>query len=189
MNTIEPATIVTIEDWSNAYLKYANVTLTDGIPTVLSRTDTSIVKRIPLGRGRELYTVLQEGGSAAEAMLEKKEELDAAIVEGMTEASNECTEAEQRLLLATDAWRMAATPADKAAAAISVAMRSFGIDVKGRALRNAEFPDRHSALIIDVKHRDFDYRTGDDRVKTHLLQLRSCKYSIKTRAITEEDTA
>ena len=57
--TIEPASITTLEEWATQYLKYETVTLDNGVPTVLSRTDNTVVKRIPVEKGFDLYAVLQ----------------------------------------------------------------------------------------------------------------------------------
>jgi len=180
--TVEPAAITTLEEWSRAYTKYANVVLDNGVPAVLSRTDTSVVKRIPWTKGTDLYAVLQDGvlsEPALEAMEEKREALNAAA----SEASPGFLEAERQLLEATDVWRTARTAAARQVAALHVGRLSAALRDAARSLRSAEMPSRFTRVIEDVKVRDINYHTGDDRAAPNLLQLRLQRFPVDTRGV------
>lgn len=190
--TIEPASITTLEEWAKQYLKYTNVTLENGLPTVLSRTDNTVVKRIPLEKGFDLYAVLQgegKGEGSDERAFDAMEAERAALKTAVGAATPGFREAERQLLEATDAWRLAATPVTRAAAALHVGRLSVALQAAEHALRNAEAPVRFIQVIPDVKRVDLDYRTGDERVIGNISQLRSQRFPYTGRIFTEEDTA
>jgi len=190
--TIEPASITTLEEWAKHYLEYTNVTLDHGLPTVLSRTDNTVVKRIPLEKGFDLYAVLQgegNGEGSDEKAFDAMEGERAALKATVGAATPGFREAERQLLEATDAWRLAATPSTRAAAALHVGRLSVALEAAERVLRSASAPVRFTQVIPDVKRVDLDYRTGDDRVIGNLLQLRSQRFPYVSRIFTEEDTA
>lgn len=190
--TIEPASITTLEEWATQYLKYENVTLDNGIPTVLSRTDNTVVKRIPVEKGFDLYAVLQ--GQRNDQGNEEKA-YDAMDAERLVQktavkaAIPGFREAERQLLEATDAWRLATTPTTRAAAALHVGRLSVALQAADQALSVAEAPVRFTQILPDVKRVDLDYRTGDDRVLGNLLQLRKHRFPYTSRILTGEDTA
>jgi len=192
--TIEPASITTLEEWAKQYLNYTNVTLDNGVPTVLSRTDNTVVKRIPVEKGFDLYAVLQgegkgEGEGSDERAFDAMEGEKAILKTAIGEALPGFREAERQLLGATDAWRLAATPTTRAAAALHVGRLSVALQAAERVLRSAEAPVRFSQVIHDVKRVDIDYRTGDDRVIGNITQLRSQRFPYTSRILTGEDTA
>jgi len=188
--TIEPASITTLEEWAGKYLKYTNVTLDNGRPTVLSRTDNTVVKRIPVEKGVDLYAVLQRAGAGIdEKAFDAIEGEQLALKAAVESAIPGFREAERRLLEATDAWRLAATPTTRAAAALHVGRLAVALRAAELALRSASVPVRFTQVIPDVKRVDIDYRTGDDRIIGNLLQLRSHRFPYEGRILTEEDTA
>ena len=186
--TIEPAAITTLEEWATRYLKYDNVVFDKGVPAVLSRTDNTVVKRIPIETGVDLYVLLQREGSDEKAYdaMEVERSAQKAVVGA---ALPGCKEAERQLLEATDAWRLAAAPTSRAAAALHVGRLSVALQEAERALRSAEAPVRFSQVIPDVKRVDIDYRTGDDRIIGNLQQLRSQRFPYTNRILTGEDMA
>jgi hypothetical protein len=186
--TIEPATITTLEEWATRYLKFDNVVFDNGVPAVLSRTDNTVVKRIPIEKGFDLYALLQREESDEKAYdaiegerLAQKTAVGAALPG--------CREAERQLLEATDAWRLAVTPTSRAAAALHVGRLSVALQEAERTLRTAEAPVRFSQVIPDLKRVDLDYRTGDDRIIGNLLQFRSHQFPYTSRILTGEDMA
>jgi len=190
--TIEPASITTLAEWAAQYLKYENVTLDNGQPTVLSRTDNTVVKRIPVEKGVDLYTVLQgagRGDAGDEKAYDAMEAERAALKEAVGAAVPGFREAERQLLEATDVWRLAATPTTRAAAALHVGRLATALQSAEHVLRSAETPVRFSQVIPDVKRVDIDYRTGDDRIIGNLLQFRSQRFPYTSRILTGEDMA
>jgi len=184
--TVDPAAITTLEEWSRAYRKYANIVLDNGVPAVLSRTDTSVVKRIPWTKGTDLYVGLTEGTEAAvDAMEETRSVLQAAV----SEAAPGMREAERQLLDATDAWRLAKTAIARHAAALHVGRLSVALRDAAHILRSAEMPVRFTRIIDEITIRDLNYHTGDDRAAPNLTQFRSHQVPIEMRTITATDRA
>jgi hypothetical protein len=193
--TIDPTNITTLEEWSNTYLNYQNVVQDNGVPTVLSRTDTSVVKRIPFKKGVDFYTILQRNdndaatGISLETALDTIEEKTTALKAAVVSATPGFLEAERLLLEATDAWRLATTPVAKHLAALRVGGLTARLQVAHTDLRSAELPGRTLRKIEELSYRDFDYTTGDDRKVGVLAQLRNMRFPTSSRVLTEGDTA
>jgi len=186
--TIEPATVTNLEEWSKAYLKVANVGFDNGAPAVFSRTDDSVVKRIPVERGVDLFVALQ-GGAQRDAALEKLDEITTTLKTQAADALPGFLDAERQLLEATDAWRLSTTPASRRAAALHVGRLSHTLRRAQEAHRNADLPSRIVQIVEDVTYRDLNYTTGDDRIAHSLHSLKSLRIPPTARVLTEGDTA
>jgi hypothetical protein len=186
--TIEPTAITTLEDWSKAYLKVANVGFDNGTPAVFSRTDDSVVKRLPVEKGVDLYVALN-GETRRDDALEMLEERTEALNTKTTELLPGFLDAERQFLEATDAWRVATTPVARRAAALHVGRLSHTLQTAQRSLRDAQRPARFMTIVEDVTHKEMNYTTGDDRVAGSLYSLKSFRIPPQTRVLTEGDTA
>ena len=198
--TIDPELVTDIDSWCRYYeSKYTNIIYDKGSMLVLDPTvmasdpkeaRANPAKTIVALKGVDYNDVLgsssvsEELRAAADA---KRKAIHDVQTESVTTAATTLMDAEQDLLVAVDAWRVAEDDSSRTASAIEVGRLTKEVEVAERSLRSATYPHRYVKEEV-VEMKNIDYATHDDR-KRGLYRLVNAGISAPERTVIVADKA
>lgn len=196
MATVNPSNIKTLDQWVNAYTKYRNVKLdTDGSFLVLDpqlfREDPARARKEPVVHIKHVYSkdaliALAQGDTeirteALETIAKALEDIKKETGESFRGFSS----AEQQLLEATDAHRIARTKTQRMMALQEVALKTKLMMDEGAKYSESRTPLRHVKMLYGIPRNHIDYTTNDERAIPSLMVLQPQRIG----HLTVEDTA
>jgi hypothetical protein len=183
--TIDPARIVSVKDWINAYKqRYVNLVLSDdGAFLVLDPTQVkkdyatalaAPVKTVPHIYASDFINVLRAADSE-EGLRAAAESSYAAFrseIDARTSSATEAfTAAEADLLIAADNWKGVSDPVSRKQIALRVGEALQKTAAADRALREAQYPHRYIYTYNELARRMLRPETFDDRTAEPVYAL------------------
>lgn len=196
MTTVNPSNIKTLDQWVTAYNKHRNVVMdTDGSFLVLDpklfREDPARARKEPVVKIKHTYSkdaliALAQGDTEirAEALETVSKALE-AIKKDKDEAFRSFSNAEQQLLEATDAYKMAKTQTQRMRTLQEVALKTKLMMDEGTKYSESRTPLRHVKMLFGIPRNHIDYTTNDERAIPSLMVLQPQRIG----RLTVEDTA
>ena len=180
--TIDPKKVTDLDSWLSAYsLKYRNIRQGENgdmlvlDPAIMSADQAealSSAKIIPHIRGSDYVDILKSENVAPElrALAEsRRDDARQGIANAVLTTQDTFLAAEQQLLEAIDAWKIADSPAMRKEMATQIGTISRRAQEADTAFRGALYPRRYIKSEDNLLRKALNYATMDDRVIEHTL--------------------
>lgn len=191
--TIDPAKIVTIDNWAHnarrrvgkAESGYTNVVLgPHGELQVLDPSSGELAKTVPHEYGIDYLDALQSDSvelraSAEDAQVRNRDTIETNIRDALATF----LDAERALLDATQAWPATSDPALKRQRTLEIGRLSKAVQDAEETLQYARYPHRYLAEDRNIPRKAIQYTTMDDRLVS-ITQLRQMSTTCEERVIT-----
>ncbi len=201
--TIDPAKVTDLKSWLSGYKSgYRNVVQGENgsllvlDPAAMAADPTEArqsAKVIPHLRGKDYIDILRSEEATTELRAlanSKREAIRDEINTTALTAQQTFLAAEQQLLEAVDAWKMADSAAARKEAAVLIGTLSMRVQEADEIVRNALYPHKYIKSESDLPRKALYPATHDDRaLENTLYRTVIVAEDVSQRVIIEEGTA